>query len=144
MDESQTKDALRPVKKHLKNLKLTTNDMPREEKVTVLKDALAAIGTQIEDVLATKQAIGEDPEKWRKHLWMFVTLFWPRKVKHAKLQEIHARMVQNSGAPVPSAKKRPPSTASSSNVPTHSPRPSNGSMPPSASRPSNGRSSGYY
>ena len=139
MDEAQTKDALRPVKKHLKNLKLTTNDMPREEKVSVLKDALAAIGTQIEDVLATKQAIGEDPEKWRKHLWMFVTLFWPRKVKHAKLQEIHARMVANSGSQMPgSAKKRPPSVGSSSTAPLASPRPSNGT--PSGSR-SNGR---YY
>ncbi|KAH7108397.1 transcription regulator [Auriculariales sp. MPI-PUGE-AT-0066] len=146
MDEAQTKDALRPVKKHLKNLKLTTNDMPREEKVTVLKDALAAIGSQIEDVLATKQAMGEDPEKWRKHLWMFVTLFWPRKVKHAKLQEIHHRMVSNSTVPAqPTPKKRPTSTGSTSasagqsHGPTHSPRPSNGSIPSSSRYPNGSR-----
>lgn len=142
MDEAQTKDALRPVKKHLKNLKLTTNDMPREEKVAVLKDALAAIGSQIEDVLATKQAIGEDPEKWRKHLWMFVTLFWPRKVKHGKLQEIHARMITNA-QPTPSSSKkhRQPSLGGGAPPPQMAPRHSNGggpSMPGSASR-SNGR-----
>ncbi|EJD52396.1 transcription regulator [Auricularia subglabra TFB-10046 SS5] len=142
MDEAQTKDALRPVKKHLKNLKLTTNDMPREEKVAVLKDALAAIGSQIEDVLATKQAIGEDPEKWRKHLWMFVTLFWPRKVKHAKLQEIHARMITNSAQPTPSSSKKHRQPSLSGGAPPQiAPRHSNGggpSMPGSASR-SNGR-----
>ena len=51
--------------------------MPRDEKVAVLKEALGAIGRQIDDVLATKQAEGEDPERWRKHLWMYVFVFPP-------------------------------------------------------------------
>ena len=43
----------------------------------------------------------------------FVTLFWPKKVKAAKLEEIHAKMVMKESAPRasssdgPSASKKP-------------------------------------
>lgn len=48
----------------------------------------------------------------------FVTYFWPRKVKHGKVQEIHAKMVRfqqsapsgsgsGGGEPGSSSKKRP-------------------------------------
>ena len=87
--------------------------MPRDDKVAILKESLAAIGRRIEIVLDTKQAAGEDRERWRRHLWTcvndpdpvsapfltfvfsrrFVTLFWPKKVKAGKLEEIHAKMV---------------------------------------------------
>lgn len=43
--------------------------MPRENKVAILKDSLAAIGRRIEAVLNAKEAAGEDRERWRKHLW---------------------------------------------------------------------------
>ena len=32
------------------------------------------------------------------HFLSFVTLFWPKKVKAAKLEEIHAKMVMKEGA----------------------------------------------
>ncbi|KAJ7217880.1 SNF2 family N-terminal domain-containing protein [Mycena pura] len=101
MDEGATKEELRPVKKQLKQLKLSGEDMPRDDKVAILKDSLAAIGRRIEHVLAAKEAAGEDRERWRRHLWTFVTLFWPKKVKASKLEEIHAKMVVklNSDAP---------------------------------------------
>ncbi|KAJ7091217.1 SNF2 family N-terminal domain-containing protein [Mycena epipterygia] len=101
MDEGATKEELRPVKKQLKQLKLSGEDMPRDDKVAILKDSLAAIGRRIEHVLNTKEAAGEDRERWRRHLWTFVTLFWPKKVKASKLEEIHAKMVVklNSDAP---------------------------------------------
>ncbi|KAF8210536.1 transcription regulator [Mycena galopus ATCC 62051] len=102
MDEVATKEELRPVKKQLKQLKLSGEDMPRDDKVAILKDSLAAIGRRIEHVLNTKEAAGEDRERWRRHLWTFVTLFWPKKVKASKLEEIHAKMVVkqlNSDAP---------------------------------------------
>jgi chromodomain-helicase-DNA-binding protein 1 len=86
--------------------------MPRDDKVAILKESLAAIGRRIEIVLETKQAAGEDRDRWRRHLWTcvnqqtpyllqvltlccrrFVTLFWPKKVKAGKLEEIHAKMV---------------------------------------------------
>ncbi|KAF5370613.1 hypothetical protein D9758_001914 [Tetrapyrgos nigripes] len=99
MDEAATKEELRPVKKQLKQLKLSGEDMPRDDKVAILKDSLAAIGRRIEIVLQTKQAAGEDRERWRRHLWTFVTLFWPKKVKASKLEEIHAKMVMKEAAP---------------------------------------------
>ena len=52
-----------------KQLKLSGEDMPREDKVAILKDSLAAIGRRIEAVLQAKQANGEDCERWRRHLW---------------------------------------------------------------------------
>jgi len=97
MDEGATKEELRPVKKQLKDLKLSGEDMPRDKKVAILKDSLSAIGRRIEHVLKQKQAAGEDTEKWKKHLWAFVTLFWPKKVKASKLEEIHAKMVMKEG-----------------------------------------------
>ncbi|KAI0743539.1 transcription regulator [Daedaleopsis nitida] len=99
MDEAATKEELRPVKKQLKNLKLSGGDMPREDKVAILKESLAAIGKRIEAVLQQKAANGEDRDRWRRHLWTFVTLFWPKKVKAGKLEEIHAKMVMKEGAP---------------------------------------------
>ncbi|KAI0645708.1 transcription regulator [Trametes meyenii] len=99
MDEAATKEELRPVKKQLKNLKLSGGDMPREDKVAILKESLAAIGKRIEHVLQQKETAGEDRTRWRRHLWTFVTLFWPKKVKAAKLEEIHAKMVMKESAP---------------------------------------------
>jgi chromodomain-helicase-DNA-binding protein 1 len=52
-----------------KQLKLSGEDMPREDKVAILKDSLAAIGRRIEMVLQAKAANNEDCEKWKRHLW---------------------------------------------------------------------------
>ncbi|KAI6000546.1 SNF2 family N-terminal domain-containing protein [Pisolithus albus] len=117
MDEVATKEELRPVKKQLKQLKLSGEDMPRDDKVAILKDSLAAIGRRIDAVLQAKQAAGEDSERWKRHLWSFVTLFWPKKVKASKLEEIHAKMVMKEAAPRPSsdatnASKKPRPTTS--------------------------------
>ena len=43
--------------------------MPRDDKVAILKDSLAAIGRRIDLVLAQKNAMGEDTDRWRRHLW---------------------------------------------------------------------------
>lgn len=55
-----------------KQLKLSGGDMPRDDKVAILKESLAAIGRRIEVVLDTKQAAGEDRDRWRRHLWTCV------------------------------------------------------------------------
>lgn len=90
--------------------------MPRDDKVAILKESLAAIGKRIEVVLMEKAQKGEDTRRWKRHLWTFVTLFWPKKVKAAKLEEIHAKMVtkekESSSAP----------RASSSDVSSKKPR----------------------
>lgn len=126
MDEAATKEELRPVKKQLKQLKLSGEDMPRDDKVAILKESLAAIGRRIEHVLVAKQAAGEDRERWRRHLWTFVTLFWPKKVKASKLQEIHTKISDGS------AKK---SRTSSSN----SAKPNGSSSVAASSTRSNGK-----
>ena len=72
--------------------------MPRDDKVAILKESLAAIGKRIEYVLEQKAKAGEDVDRWRRHLWTFVTLFWPKKVKAAKLEEIHAKMVMKESS----------------------------------------------
>ncbi|KII92764.1 hypothetical protein PLICRDRAFT_51119 [Plicaturopsis crispa FD-325 SS-3] len=137
MDEASTKEELRPVKKQLKQLKLSGEDMPRDDKVAILKDSLAAIGRRIEQVLTAKQSMGEDRERWRRHLWTFVTLFWPKKVKASKLEEIHAKMVMKEGNPRasadPSAAKKPRLSAGPK---------TNGSSAPVASGSSSMRSNG--
>ncbi|KAI9442173.1 P-loop containing nucleoside triphosphate hydrolase protein [Lactarius indigo] len=131
MDEAATKEELRPVKKQLKQLKLSGGDMPRDDKVAILKESLAAIGRRIEVVLDAKQAAGEDRDRWRRHLWTFVTLFWPKKVRAAKLEEIHAKMVikEAGDANVP---KRP--RLSSNGKPA-----GNGAAAPSSSVKTNGK-----
>jgi len=58
----------------------------------------------------------------------FVTLFWPKKVKASKLEDIHAKMVMKEAAPrasasaegSSSAKKPHPTTSGKSNGSTSS------------------------
>lgn len=132
--------------------------MPRDDKVAILKDSLAAIGRRIEHVLNAKEAQGEDRDRWRRHLWTyvamflsgheqilealsphrFVTLFWPKKVKASKLEEIHAKMVMKEAAPrqptdTNVSKKQRTSTGPKTNG-------SSGSAPASASVRANGKS----
>lgn len=101
MDEAVVKEELRPVKTYLKLIK-DTKQQSRDEKVQVLKTSLSAIGERIDEVVKHRVANGESEERWRRHLWCFVTLFWPLKVQHTKLQAIHAKLVKSnasSGAP---------------------------------------------
>jgi chromodomain-helicase-DNA-binding protein 1 len=138
MDEAATKEELRPVKKQLKQLKLSGEDMPRDDKVAILKDSLSLIGRRIELVLNAKEAAGEDRQRWRRHLWSFVTLFWPKKVKASKLEEIHAKMVmKDQAAPRASSeagalKKARTSTSSKTN--------GSASTPSTSSARTNGKS----
>ena len=51
----------------------------------------------------------------KERLWpSFVTLFWPKKVKASKLEEIHAKMVMKEAAPRTdtSTPKKPRTSAS--------------------------------
>ena len=120
--------------------------MPRDSKVAILKDSLAAIGRRIDYVLETKRANGEDVDRWKRHLWTwvydstyyarrsintcrcrFVTLFWPKQVKASKLEEIHAKMVMKEGAPRQSSTAVKPRPTTSVKT--------NGSIPSSSSTP---------
>ena len=49
--------------------------MPREEKIAILKESLAAIGKRIEFVLNQRAAAGENRDQWRRHLWTWVAIY---------------------------------------------------------------------
>jgi chromodomain-helicase-DNA-binding protein 1 len=92
MDEAACKEEMRPVKQQLvsvfvafpfpnlpftdtvpalqRRLKTGTDDLPREEKLAVLKECLSVIGRRIDIVVADKRHAGMDADKWRKHLWV--------------------------------------------------------------------------
>ncbi len=53
-----------------KQLKTGTETLGRDEKLSVLKDCLAAVGRRIDVVVEEKAVCGLDAEKWRKHLWV--------------------------------------------------------------------------
>lgn len=85
MDEEAVKELMRPVKKHLvshlarpmtcilrnqKKLKSGTSNLSRDDKIATLKDCLAGIGTQIDEISAAKQNETKNGSKWRKHCWV--------------------------------------------------------------------------
>ncbi|EJU04131.1 hypothetical protein DACRYDRAFT_76460 [Dacryopinax primogenitus] len=96
MDEAATKEELRPVKTFLKRLRHNDDeDQSREEKVRHLKECLSNIGGRIDQVIANKTAAGQDAGKWKKHLWIFTTYFWPREhVSWKKLEAIYSKMAE--------------------------------------------------
>jgi len=72
MDEAVVKEELRPVKTYLKLIK-DTKQQSRDEKVQVLKSSLKAIGERIDEVVRIRAEKGENEERWRRHLWWYVT-----------------------------------------------------------------------
>jgi len=98
VDEAATKEELRPVKSFLKRLRHNEDeDQTREEKVRHLKECLSNIGGRIDQVVAAKGAKGENAQKWKKHLWIFTTYFWPREhVSWKKLEAIYSKMAEAS------------------------------------------------
>lgn len=113
MDEAACKEELRPVKAALKKLKSCPDDLPREAKLSMLKECLATIGKRIDQVVDTRTERGAaNAEKWRKHLWVFASYFWPRPgVKYTKLKDIYDKMAKAVGAKStsPGVVSQPPS-----------------------------------
>ncbi|SPO43260.1 probable CHD1 - transcriptional regulator [Moesziomyces antarcticus] len=97
MDEAECKELMRPCKKQLKRLRDGTDDLERDQKVSVLKECLSAIGGHIDHLLETKFASLSPKEKdrWFHHLWAFSAYFWPKKVKPSKLRAIFNKLVMN-------------------------------------------------
>ncbi|KAJ9104922.1 hypothetical protein QFC19_003717 [Naganishia cerealis] len=115
MDEAACKEEMRPVKQQLRRLKTGTDDLPREEKLAVLKECLSIIGRRIDIVVDDKRHAGMNADKWRKHLWVFATFFWPREgVSYQKLQAIHAKMINASGQVAPPPRKSAAGSGSTS------------------------------
>ncbi|SAM81827.1 probable CHD1-transcriptional regulator [Ustilago bromivora] len=100
MDEAECKELMRPCKKQLKRLRDGTDHLERDQKVSVLKDCLSAIGGHIDHLLETKFASlsAKDKDRWFHHLWAFSAFFWPKKVKPSKLRAIFNKLVINGRA----------------------------------------------
>ena len=74
----------------------------------------------------------------------FVTLFWPKKVKASKLEEIHAKMVMKEAAPRTAQVENGAAKKPRPMVPSGSAGRTNGSVPSSSSHSTVGRTNGKY
>lgn len=96
MDEGECKELLRPAKKQLKRLKNDTESLKGPAKLAALKECLAAIGQRIDEVVDPLARGGEEERKARleRHLWHFVTFFWPSKdgVRGGKIRGIYEKL----------------------------------------------------
>ncbi|KAK4054266.1 ATP-dependent DNA helicase Hrp3 [Microbotryomycetes sp. JL201] len=90
MDEKECKEQLRPVKRELKKLKSSNESRSREEKLSIIKECLVAIGAHIGQLVKAEKA--ERREKLRKHLWVWTCHFFPSRVHWTKLKEMHAKL----------------------------------------------------
>ncbi|KAI3482317.1 hypothetical protein L1887_55078 [Cichorium endivia] len=84
-------------RERLKRLRDGTDDLERDQKVSVLKECLSAIGGHIDHLLETKFASlsSKEKDRWFHHLWAFSAYFWPKKVKPSKLRAIFNKLVMN-------------------------------------------------
>ena len=115
MDEAECKELMRPCKKQLKRLRDGTDHLERDQKVSVLKDCLSAIGGHIDHLLETKFASlsAKEKDRWFHHLWAFSAFFWPKKVKPSKLRAIFNKLVMNGPATSAPAASATPTAAAS-------------------------------
>lgn len=98
MDEEWCKAAMRPVKKTLKKLRDQADGLKGPEKLALLKESVMIIGAHIETVLdrecgGKKQSVRVTMDR---HLWHFVTFFWPGKdnvVRGKKIRQLYAKML---------------------------------------------------
>lgn len=116
MDDDACKDALRPVKHQLKALKSLTKSgasMDKKEKVAFLRANVGPVAQHVNKIVAARPS--NEREKFEKHLWVFISYFWPNPVDWQKLRATAAKMLAPSASDEPAAKKPkidPPSRAS--------------------------------
>ncbi|ORY08127.1 hypothetical protein K493DRAFT_250596 [Basidiobolus meristosporus CBS 931.73] len=104
MDEMVCKDMLRPVKRELRRLREDSNRCNSEsEKVAMIKECMSVIGRKIEELVQQKRS---DKERWRKHLWVFASYFWPRTVSHKKLVALYEKLEAGKSASKGSDRRR--------------------------------------
>ncbi|KAJ9475213.1 Chromo domain-containing protein 1 [Pseudozyma hubeiensis] len=123
MDEAECKELMRPCKKQLKRLRDGTDHLERDQKVSVLKECLSAIGGHIDHLLDTKFAslTSKEKDRWFHHLWAFSAFFWPKKVKPSKLRAIFNKLVMNGPASSTPAASTPTIAAAANNGESRSP-----------------------
>ena len=89
MDESDCKDALRPVSKSLMKLHKGNKGLDKSEWAHILKSELMTIGEHIDK-------IANEEQKRNKHLWSYASLYWPAKVPSRKIHDMYNRLKAKS------------------------------------------------
>lgn len=103
VDEDWCKSAMRPVKKTLKTLRDDADGLKGTAKLNLLKESLSVIGARIEDIL-DRECKGKklsNRARLDRHLWHFVTFFWPGKdnVRGKKIRRIYTKMLDQDTTP---------------------------------------------
>ncbi|EGG10702.1 uncharacterized protein MELLADRAFT_22404, partial [Melampsora larici-populina 98AG31] len=79
MDEDECKEAMRPVKKELKELRADeSKSLESGARAAVLKRLLKVIGNHIHDCVDKLKADQYERARKRRHLWTFSAEWWPR------------------------------------------------------------------
>ncbi|KAI8453674.1 SNF2 family N-terminal domain-containing protein, partial [Phakopsora pachyrhizi] len=79
MDEGECKEAMRPVKKELKELRADeSKNLKSSERAAVLKRLLTAIGEHIEECVRKGSNDEKSKSRLKRHLWSFAVEWWPR------------------------------------------------------------------
>ncbi|KAK9467798.1 SNF2 family N-terminal domain-containing protein [Lipomyces arxii] len=92
MDEASCKEMLHPMRQSLRRLKKGSNGLGRSEWAVILKRELKAVGDFIQRKV--KSAPKRDQDQLQKHLWVFVSYFWPAKVPSKKLSDMYTKIRQ--------------------------------------------------
>lgn len=99
-----------------KKLKSGTDNLAREEKISVLKECLSGIGSRIDEIVAEKQAAGQSGSRWRKHCWMYVVfppLSAPQDDYDADVGQLRSLFLAESGCQLHQTPGYPSQTSTS-------------------------------
>ncbi|QSL66315.1 hypothetical protein MERGE_000693 [Pneumocystis wakefieldiae] len=90
MDEDDCKRILHPVRKQLKTLK-KDKDTDRTKLAMILKECLTTVGDFIEMTVASRSE--SDKDRLKKHLWVFTSYFWPKKIPYIHLLNMYNKLI---------------------------------------------------
>ncbi|KTW27006.1 hypothetical protein T552_02498 [Pneumocystis carinii B80] len=90
MDEDDCKRILHPVRKQLKTLK-KDKDTDRTKLAMILKECLTTVGDFIETTVASRSE--SDKDRLKKHLWVFTSYFWPKKIPYIHLLNMYNKLI---------------------------------------------------
>ncbi|KAK9451714.1 SNF2 family N-terminal domain-containing protein [Limtongia smithiae] len=96
MDESSCKDMMHPCRQSLRRLRQGGDGLDRSEWAIILKRELIAVGDYIQQRIAAVPK--EDQERLHKHLWVFVSYYWPVSVSSKKISAMYMKLREPKSA----------------------------------------------
>ncbi|KAK9459806.1 SNF2 family N-terminal domain-containing protein [Lipomyces oligophaga] len=94
MDESTCKDIMHPVRQSLKRLRRGSDGLDTKEWTGLLKRELITVGDHIRR--KTRNLVRDEREKMWKHLWTFVSYFWPANAHSKKIADMYVKLRERS------------------------------------------------